>query len=605
VTASLFNADVVAADGAIVLDQTTRAMRLNLAADKGIEILSNSLGIKLDSADALQVGADGLDLKSTIAGARTFSDAMTMSSTVHVVGAAQFDANVTIDGNLIVKGSTTTVESETVTVKDPIIQLNVSDSALYPVGLTGLSIHRGMDGAQAREAAGFVWDEVNDKFIASFLAGDVLGASLVDAQFKNIFAVDATLTGDLEAVNAVLSGDLDAVNADLSGNLAAVDANLSGDLAAVNGSFSGDIDAVNAALSGNLGAVDGNFSGDLAAVNAVLSGNLGAVNATLSGDLAAVNAVLSGDLDAVNGTFTGDIAAVDATLSGNLGAVDGAFSGNVSIVGTLGVTGKLTADDADITGDVTLGLNAKITNAAANAASQIDFAKNNAGWGAENPLDVAAALDALAGMIAAQSNDLQDEVDAIEAAIGLNADGTYAAFSGSNYMDAAGITSIVGALSALDAAAHGIRVDHDDLRTDHDDFVALLASNQGAAQVGISDALASDLALQAGDTVEMALDALNQKVIAETNARNAMRMHKARHEIGSVDIAAGVDYVMTVPEYVMGSDALLVFVDGIAEDAPAADGRFYTELTSTTIGLNKDDLVEGMKIMVWVTPFQG
>lgn len=46
--------------------------------------------------------------------------------------------------------------------------------------------------------------------------------------------------------------------------------------------------------------------------------------------------------------------------------------------------------------------------------------------------------------------DLQTEVDSIETAVGLNADGTLTAPVGSNYLDA--ITSVVGGLSALDAA---------------------------------------------------------------------------------------------------------------------------------------------------------
>lgn len=633
VKAALFHNDVVAEGGAIVLDATTRGMKLNLAADKGIEIASNALGIKLKSADALEVSADGLELKATIAGARTFSGAIDMDSTLNVAGNADFGANVTIVGNLVVQGTTTSVESTVVEVADRLMQLNVSADANAPVpaGLAGFAIQRGAIAGVAREGVGFVWDEINSKFIASMLAGDVLGAALVDAEFKNIFAVDATLTGDLSAVNGSFSADIDAVNATLSGDLAAVDANLSGDLAAVNANLSGNLAAVNATLSGDLGAVDAILSGDLSAVDATLSGNLAAVNANLSGDIAAVNAVFSGDVDAVNATLTGDLAAVngnfsadiaavdanlsgdlaavhanlsgnlaavDATLSGDIAAVDAAFSGNATIAGTLGVTGKITADDMDFNGDMMLGASAKITNAAANAAAQIDFAKNEAGWGAHNPLNVAAALDTLAGMIAGQSTNLQDEVDAIEAAIGLDANGDFVAFSGTNYMDGAGVTSIVTALSALDVAL-------DALQTDHDDFVALLAGVNGAAQIGISAALAGDLALQSGDTVEMALDALNQKIIDETNARNAMKMQKVRYTITAGDVAAGVDKVLTVPSYVVGSDALIVFVDGIAEDEPISGGRFYSESSATTITLNKDDLVEDMKIMVWITPFQG
>lgn len=49
---------------------------------------------------------------------------------------------------------------------------------------------------------------------------------------------------------------------------------------------------------------------------------------------------------------------------------------------------------------------------------------------------------------------VQTEVNSIETAVGLNSDGTFAAFSGSNYMDSA--TSIVTALSALDTEAKAL-----------------------------------------------------------------------------------------------------------------------------------------------------
>lgn len=59
---------------------------------------------------------------------------------------------------------------------------------------------------------------------------------------------------------------------------------------------------------------------------------------------------------------------------------------------------------------------------------------------------VGSKLDAIDTSLAG----LQTEVDAIETAVGLNADGTLTAPVGSNYLDA--ITSVVGGLSALDVA---------------------------------------------------------------------------------------------------------------------------------------------------------
>ena len=63
---------------------------------------------------------------------------------------------------------------------------------------------------------------------------------------------------------------------------------------------------------------------------------------------------------------------------------------------------------------------------------------------------VTAAINELNAATSATTGGLQDEVDAIEAALGLAADGTFVAHSGSNYIDAA--TTGKGARELLDAA---------------------------------------------------------------------------------------------------------------------------------------------------------
>jgi hypothetical protein len=519
VKAALFNNDVVAADGAIVLDQTTRAFRLNLAADKGIEILSNSLGIKLESADALEVGANGLDLKAEIAGDREFLGKVT-ADTLETVGAATVGGTLTVVGDLVVQGSTTTVESTVVEVADRLIHVNHGTGANDPVpaGLAGVSVHRGAISGSDREHAGFVWDETNAQFIASYLAGDVLGSALLDIKVK----------------------DVDAGAAEFSGN---VD---------VAGTFNADGAVTMGSTLGVVGNVD-------------------------------FDAELNVDGDA------------------NFGALL-TVAGAADLNSTLDVAGKLTLEaGADITGAIMLMAGVTIDNADGNAAAMISFEKDAAelGWGAKNPADVAQALNDLADLIEAGSGALQDEVDAIELAVGLNTDGTFAAFSGSNYLDAT--TSIKDAAEELDAVVKTLRDDHDALDAALDSFINLIASVAGADNVGISDALAAELGIASGSTAEDALAALDQAIEDEAAARNAMKMQKYRYEITAGDISANVDKVLTIPQYVMGSDAILVFVDGIAEDEPA----FYTEVSSTTISLNKNDLVEGMKIMVWIAPFQG
>ena len=65
---------------------------------------------------------------------------------------------ITIDGNLIVQGTTTTINSENLIVKDPIIILAASQSGT-PTYDAGLFIDRGIGATQA-----FIWDESADEF---------------------------------------------------------------------------------------------------------------------------------------------------------------------------------------------------------------------------------------------------------------------------------------------------------------------------------------------------------------------------------------------------------------------------------------------------------
>jgi hypothetical protein len=72
--------------------------------------------------------------------------------------------------------------------------------------------------------------------------------------------------------------------------------------------------------------------------------------------------------------------------------------------------------------------------------------------GADFLLDaqIKSVSDALAALGSGSITALQDEVDAIEGAVGLNTDGTFATFTGTNYLNSA--TSVVSSLTALDVA---------------------------------------------------------------------------------------------------------------------------------------------------------
>ena len=167
--------------------------------------------------------------------------------------------------------------------------------------------------------------------------------------------------------------------------------------------------------------------------------------------------------DSANATSIGNVQSeLDATQSGaGLGA-DGAYSANGATTYLTGATSLVSADEA-------------LDSAVAAVQSEVDASQTGAGLDADggytadgttNYLTAATSLkdadsrldaqiksvaDSVAGSVTSGISGLQTEVDNVEAAVGLAADGTFDAFSGTNYLDST--TSIKGAAEALDTRA--------------------------------------------------------------------------------------------------------------------------------------------------------
>mgnify|MGYP007000400603 CR=1 len=78
------------------------------------------------------------------------------------------NSNATISGNLTVNGTTTTIDSATLTIEDPMIQLakNNSGGAANTFD-QGLFMNRG-----SADNVSFLWDESADEFVAAVTSGE-------------------------------------------------------------------------------------------------------------------------------------------------------------------------------------------------------------------------------------------------------------------------------------------------------------------------------------------------------------------------------------------------------------------------------------------------
>jgi len=170
--------------------------------------------------------------------------------------------------------------------------------------------------------------------------------------------------------------------------------------------------------------------------------------------------------DSANATSIGNVQSeLDATQTGaGLGA-DGAYSANGATTYLTGATSLVSADEA-------------LDSAVAAVQSELDATQTGAGLGtggaytangstnylasatslvsADEALDaqIKSVADSVAGSVSSGITGLQSEVDAIENAVGLAADGSFVSYSGTNYLDST--TSMKTADEALDSATKAV-----------------------------------------------------------------------------------------------------------------------------------------------------
>ena len=146
-------------------------------------------------------------------------------------GNVTLNDNVAITGDLTVSGTTTTVNSETISLADNVIALNSNFTSGSPTEDSGISITRGGSAAKT-----LLWDETNDKWTVgseTFVAGTFEGAltgnvtgdvtgDLTGTASNATLAVNAQgLTGTPNiSVGTVASGAITITNATNSGGTA-------------------------------------------------------------------------------------------------------------------------------------------------------------------------------------------------------------------------------------------------------------------------------------------------------------------------------------------------------------------------------------------------
>jgi len=144
----------------------------------------------------------------------------TTSATSVTIGRS--GVTTTINGNLVINGTVTEIESTVVDISDRVIHLNWAPLAIIPVPthIAGIDIDRGSaDGVTPRDSAGLFWDEGSSRWKAAFnTAADetTLGAFL-DFQVNNFYTVAIIATGAISGTNLTASGTLKGASLQVTG----------------------------------------------------------------------------------------------------------------------------------------------------------------------------------------------------------------------------------------------------------------------------------------------------------------------------------------------------------------------------------------------------
>ena len=342
----------------------------------------SALSVDLESANALAVTSNGLDLKNTIVGNRTFSD------------------DIIVAGNLTVNGAQFKIDGTTVVMDDTLMEMGTVGK-VAPTGETGrdlgLLLHRHDGSAASINFMG--WDEATDKFKMKIAVtddgdGTISGGSAAALEVGALTAASAVVTGEADLQGDVNLGNAGSDDLFFNGKVASAilpKANI--DLGSASDKFrtiyagtsvvTADLaaDRLTAPLNANSqaitnvdinsGTIDGatiatsNVTVGVGKTLDVSAGALTLANNQISGDKVeggtiagiTISALVATSADINGGTIDGTVIGAATPAAGSFAAVAAASisaSGNVNFDGNV-ILGNSATDDITFSGKIQNG----------------------------------------------------------------------------------------------------------------------------------------------------------------------------------------------------------------------------------------------------------
>jgi hypothetical protein len=266
-----------------------------------------------------------------------------------------YGSDLTISGNLTVNGQTTTIDTVSTVIEDPVIVLasNQSGEPAVDIGFIG---ERGT----ANNIA-FVWDESSSEFVTAFTTDLVTNTTITIASYANFHTNDANIGGNLAVGgNIAITGNVTSLN--VTGNITGGNLLTPGVVTATGNITGGNVSAGSGIISttgningGNVNATSGVTATTVTASGNVAGGNVTTTGITSTGSLSATTTIdATGNITGGNVTTAGITSTGSLTASTTINATGNITGGNVSAgAGIISTTGNINGGNVNATANIT------------------------------------------------------------------------------------------------------------------------------------------------------------------------------------------------------------------------------------------------------------
>jgi hypothetical protein len=262
-----------------------------------------------------------------------------------------YGSDLTITGNLTVNGQTTTIDTVSTVIEDPLIVLasNQSGSPAVDIGFIG---ERGTS-----DNIAFVWDESASEFVTAFTTDLVTNTTISIASYANFHTNNANIGGNLAVGgNISITGNVTSLN--VTGNITGGNLLTPGVVTATGNITGGNVSAGSGTIvtTGNINGANVNASSGITAGTTVIAtGNITGGNIGTAGQVTASSNITGGNLTTAGLTSTGTLAV--SSTSSFTGNITSAFNvtgniagGNISTPGQVTSVGNITGGNLITTG---------------------------------------------------------------------------------------------------------------------------------------------------------------------------------------------------------------------------------------------------------------